>query len=148
MQLMLLLHAVSVTWNGTTLTGPTLIYHDELILDGMNPQPLDIGDPNRPGALVCRSETRPRAAWRRTNGEFFMDTTSRVRHIQQIRTNSTAVPSLSRLSRGSTAVDLNPNFNGLFTCRVQVVGNDTEDTLANFVHVGVYARGNPQGSHL
>ena len=105
-----------MTWNGTTLTGPTLIYHDELILDGTNPQPLLVGDVDRSGALVCRSETRPRAGWRDTGGGFFQDTTSRTATIQQIRNDAAAVPNLSRLSRGTTDVETNPAFNGLFIC--------------------------------
>ena len=131
---------VSVTWNGAILTGPTLIYHDELILDGTNPTPFDIGNVDRPGALVCRSETRVRAAWRATNGSFFSDTTSHSGTIRQIRTDIATVPSLSRLSRGTTDVETDPDFNGLFTCRVNVDG-DLADVLANFVHVGIYARG-------
>ena len=130
-----------MTWNGTTLTGPTLIYHDELILDGTNPRPLDIGDVNRTGALVCRSETRVRASWRTTDGSFFPDTTSRTGTIQQIRTDSTTVPSLSRLSRGTTNVLTDINNNGLFTCRVH---NDA----TSFVHVGIYARGGGEDTTL
>ena len=137
---------MSVSWNGTTLTGPTLIYHDELILDGTNPPPLDIGDVNRTGALVCRSETRVRAAWRTTGGGFFEDTNTRVAAIQQIRTDFSTVPSLSRLSRGTRDIQTDPNFNGLFTCRVNVV-HDLEDALANFVHVGIYARGGGEEDH-
>ena len=47
---------VSVTWNGTTVTGPVLIYHDEILVD---PGPsYSIGDTDRPGTLVCRSDSR------------------------------------------------------------------------------------------
>ena len=128
------MYIVSVTWGGTTLTGPTLIFHDELILDGTNPPPLLVGDVNRQRALVCRSETRIRASWRTTDGLIFSDTTSRTGTIQQIRTDSNTVPSLSRLSRGTTNVETDPDYNGLFTCRV-----NNDDT--SFVHVGIYARG-------
>ena len=134
--------AVSVIWNGTTLAGPTLIYHDELILDGVHS--LSVGDINRPGALVCRS-SRPRATWRLTDGDFIQDTTSRTAVIQHIRNGPTDTPSLSRLSRGSSVHQVSPSVNGLFTCRVYV-DNDLEETLANFIHVGVYARGG--GEHL
>ena len=143
----ILTYAVSVTWNGATLTGPTLIYHDELILDRGNPLPLDIGNVNRPGALVCRSETQTRAGWRLSDGTFFPDTNTRVGDIQQIRTGSSTVPSLARLSRGTTDIERDIRFNGLFTCRVQPVGN-LGDTLANFIHVGIYARGGGERGHF
>ena len=135
------IHAVSVTWNGATLTGPTLIYHDELILDGTNPTPFDIGNVDRPGALVCRSETRVRAAWRTTDGVYFFGTPDLTGTIQQTRTDSSTVPSLSRLSRGTTDVETDSKWNGLFTCRVNYLAGDLADVLANFVHVGIYVRG-------
>ena len=31
------LHAVTVTWNGTRITGPVLIYHDEISVDLLEP---------------------------------------------------------------------------------------------------------------
>ena len=136
-----LMFAVSVTWNGTTLTGPTLIYLDEILVDGTDTQNLTIGDPNRPGALVCRSETRPQAEWRDALGDAFQPIPFYTGDIQQIR-NSENIPNLSRLSRRTEIIE--SFLNGLFTCRVNVV-NDLEDTLANFVHVGIYIRGNPQG---
>ena len=62
---------VNVTWNGTNITGPVLIYHDEIIVD---PGPTySIGDITVPGALVCTSETTFRASWRRANHDFFGD---------------------------------------------------------------------------
>ena len=98
---------------------PSLAPHyEEFILDGIDPPPLDVGNPDRTGALICRSETRVRAGWRATDGDFFSDTTSRTGDIQQIRTD----PSLSRLSRGRLDVITDPTvtdpiYNGLFTCQ-------------------------------
>ena len=105
---------------------PSLIYHDELILDGMNPRPTSIGDVNRQGALVCRSETQPQVSWKYTDGNFFPDTNTRIGDIQQIRTDAMSVPSLSRLSRGSEAVSTVGFLKGLFTSRVMVVDDDLE----------------------
>ena len=53
------MHAVSVTWNGTTITGPVLIYQDELLVNdtGISESPLTVGL-NDSGSLVCRSESQ------------------------------------------------------------------------------------------
>ncbi len=58
--------AVSVTWNGTTITGPVLIYSDEIPVDGSSNNTID--DPNGPGALICRSEDRARVSWHYVSG--------------------------------------------------------------------------------
>lgn len=134
--------AVSVTWNGTAITAPVLIYHEEVLADPEPPYLLG-DDLNRTGALVCRSESRTRAAWRYTDGEFFDDVTIRMNPrggYQQIRSDNVTVPSVSRLSRVSpTAAN---EINGLWTCRVQVIDEDgLQDVLDNFVFVGLYHRG-------
>lgn len=136
-----------VTSNGRTLTGPTLIYHDEItIITAMDAQ-ISIGDINSQGALICRSETRPRVSWHFTDGDFVEDANSNVSDVlQQVRNGAEDVPSLARLSR-SSAADLSvmglEKFNGLFICRVNM-DDDLDDTLDNFVHVGIYAREDPQ----
>ena len=133
--------SVFVTWNGTRITGPVLIYHDEIKVD---PGPTySLGDLAAPGALVCTSQTRARAGWRRADHEFFDDVSGQVSTtvLNQVRTGSTAVPSLTRLSRDNEGV--NPgvgNQNGLWCCRVQSMG-DEADVVANFVFAGVYRRG-------
>ena len=131
-----ILYTVTVTWNGTLVTGPILIYHDEVRLDG-NDNPM-LGDVDGPGALVCRSQTRPRVGWRMTNGGFFEDTDQgRLDNINQIRNGIEDVPSFARLSRGTT----NPpeNFDGLVLCRVDTRG-DSADVIANFIFIGFYNR--------
>ena len=130
------LHAVvTVTWNGSIITGPVLIYHDE-ILDDEGPQ-YTIGNPDRPGALMCRSERDGIASWRLANGNFFNDVNNRADNslgLQQIRTNSNTFPSLSRLSRvpenRNTSAE---NLNGLWSCRT-----DIPDLRS--VYVGLYYR--------
>ena len=60
---------VFATWNGTRITGPVLIYHDEIIVDPTR----SLGVLTAPGALVCTSQSRPRTAWRRADHKFFND---------------------------------------------------------------------------
>ena len=86
---------VTVTWNGTRITGPVLIiYHDEIIVD---PGPTySVGDIATPGALVCTSETTSRASWRGSDHLFFGDVDRpggiRTTLLDQIRTAATATP--------------------------------------------------------
>ena len=128
--------AVSVTWNGTTLTGPTLIYLDEILLDGTNNRKLKVGDPNRPGALVCRSETLPQTFWRNALGNVVYQVPIAVGYIQQI-SNAQRLPNLCRLSRGTEETE---SFtNGLFTCGLNAWRRNLEEVIA--IHVGVYIRG-------
>ena len=125
-----LLHAVFVTWNGTRITGPVLICHDEISVDPAR----SLGDITAPGALVCTSETRPRSNWRRAD---YSDG-PQAPLLSQIRSD---VPSRARLSRDNEGV--NPSFshqNGLWCCQVNSVGDDA-DVVANFVFAGVYRRG-------
>ena len=125
---------VNVTWNGTRITGPVLIYHDEIIVD---PGPTySIGDIAAPGALVCTSETTARASWRRANHYFFDDVSKQISTtvLNQIRTAETATPNRGRLSRDNENVNpSDPNQNGLWCCRV------SRNTA--FVFAGIYRRG-------
>ena len=129
-----------MTWNGSAVTGPVLIYHDELLLD-LEPSsaPLNETGINVPGALVCRSEDAEtgRASWRLTDGRFFHDTTQRSgENLQQRRTESGDFPSLSRLSRGVESFEeTDPQFNGLWICRTE------HSDEHQFIHVGLYNRG-------
>ena len=138
---------MSVTWNGSEITNPILIYHDEIIAD-LHGRPYTIGDAFRPGALMCKSKTRARAAWRYTDSGFFNDTTifTPENGFQQIRNLEDDVPSLSRLSRSNRGVSLSePKYNGLWFCRVNV-DNDEDDVRRNFVFVGLYSRGGDSGT--
>ena len=124
---------VDVTWNGTRITGPVLIYHDEILVDAADGQRL-VGDIAAPGALVC-STSISRVAWRRTDYVFFGDRIRPDDELSQIRSGSSVIPNLSRLSRLNE--DANPSAahqNGLWCCRVSVA-------VAPFVCVGVYRRG-------
>ena len=46
------IYIVTVTWNGTTITGPVLIFQDELVRDDRT----DVLATPRDGTLICRSE--------------------------------------------------------------------------------------------
>ena len=127
---------VTVTWNGTRITGPVLIYHDEIIVD---PGPTySIGNIAAPGALVCTSETTQRASWRRADHRFFGDVDRdggiSTTVLDQIRTPSSATPNRGRLSRDNENVNPSAaNQNGLWCCRVSA--------YTAFLFAGVYRRG-------
>ena len=127
--------AVTVTWSGTGITGPVLIYHDEIIVD---PGPTySFGDISAPGALVCTSENSRRASWRSSDHAFFGDVNGAVSttNLNQIRTPRTATPNRGRLSRDNENVNPSaPNQNGLWCCRVS--GDDSA-----LAFTGVYRRG-------
>ena len=130
---------VTVTWNGTLVTGPILIYHDELRLDGNN-NPM-LGDLDGPGALVCRSQTQEGAFWRNTAGETIPATDEPgglPNDINVIRNGPTDVPSFSRLSRGTTTSPAGNLFDGLLLCRV--FHFNVPDVIANYRYVGLYNR--------
>ncbi len=124
-----------MTWNGTTITGPVLIYSDELPVD---PSANTIGDPNGPGALICRSEDRSTVSWRYVDGGIvrgpeFTDT------FKAIRTGEGVIPSLSQLllNRENTEIT-NANLNGLWHCRLRP-GVE--------INVGIFSRGGGKVLH-
>ena len=83
---------MTVTWNGTTITGPVLIYQDEIIPDNRGDvlaTPLD-------GTLICRHETQAQVGWHFANGQAL--TTDQNFHFRQRRTGTTETPSVSRLT--------------------------------------------------
>ena len=86
-----ILFAVSVIWNGTVITGPILIYHDEILLDHDTISTVE--NSNGPGDLVCRSENHEEARWCNPNGHN-VPRTGTYRQVD----SAAGVPSLSRLS--------------------------------------------------
>ena len=129
---------MTVTWNGTLVTGPILIYHDEVRFDG-NDNPM-LGDLDGPGALVCRSQTRPRAHWRRASGAFFNNTDQEhLADINQIQNGRLDVPSFARLSRG-TNTSSTDNYDGLILCRADARGDPPDVLAANYIFIGFYNR--------
>ncbi len=129
-----------MTWNGTTITGPVLIYSDELPVD---PTDNTIGDTNRPGALICRSEDRARVSWHYTRGitvrnAIYNDT------FKQIRTQEGVTPSVSRLllNRVNTEIN-NTDLNGVWHCRLNATGVWDDHPNSRYdeqVNVGIFSR--------
>ena len=124
------MYTVTVTWNGITITGPVLIFQDELVRDDRTnvlATPLD-------GTVICRSENQAQVGWHLANGNIVQGSTTN-NHFRQRRTSSSATPSVSRLttSRPDEALT-SAAANGLWTCRLNT-GSSTA------VPVGIYARG-------
>ena len=132
-----ILFAVSVIWNGTVITGPILIYHDE-ITDDLTTVPT-VENSNGPGDLVCRSENHEEARWRHPNG-FSVPTSGNYRQVR----SAAGVPSLSRLSTpidGEEPTKDDLVVNGLWICQVVNSSIPDQDILENFNYVGIYNRG-------
>ena len=121
---------MTVTWNGTTITGPVLIFQDELVRDDRTnvlASPMD-------GTVICRSENQARVGWQFANG-VIVSRTSTTNHFRQRRTSSSATPSVSRLTTNRPEEALTSTAaNGLWTCRLNGSFNGA-------VPVGIYARG-------
>ncbi len=137
--------AVSVTWNGTTLTGPVLIYSDEI---PVNRSANTIGDPSSPGALICRSEDRARISWHYTTGIFVRNATFDDT-FKAIGTGEGVTPSMSQLllNRQVQNSEVNHlNLNGVWHCRLNASGiaDDHSHELGLYeeqINVGIYSRG-------
>ena len=131
---------MSVIWNGTVITGPILIYHDE-ITDDLTTEPT-VENSNGPGDLVCRSENHIGARWREPSGF----SVSKSGNYRQLQANSSAagVASLSRLSTpidGKKPTNSNIDVNGLWICQVVNGSIPDQDILDNFNYMGIYNRG-------
>ena len=121
---------VTVTWNGTTITGPVLIFQDELVRDDRTTvfaTPMD-------GTVICRSENQAQVGWYFANG-LLLSTVSTTNNFRQRRTSSSATPSVSRLTTNRPDEALtSAAANGLWSCRLN-------GGLSTAVPVGIYARG-------
>ena len=125
-----------MTWNGTTITGPVLIFQDELVRDDRtNVQATPMN-----GTLICRSENQAQVGWHfaplsSLNSGQLLSPISTLFHFRQRRTTSSATPSVSRLTTNRPDEALtSAAANGLWTCRL----NSNRITA---VPVGIYARG-------
>ena len=124
-----------MTWNGTTITGPMLIYQDEIISDNraVLATPLD-------GTLICGHETQAQVGWHFANGQAL--STRLDFNFRQRRTGTTATPSVSRLTTNQPDQPLeNVIANGLWTCRL-------DGDAFSAIPVGVYIRGGGNYSRL
>ena len=106
--------AVTVTWNSTTITGPVLIFQDELVRDDRT----NVGATPRDGTVICRSENQAQVGWHFANGPL-LSPISTTNHFRQRRTSSSATPSVSRLTTTRPDEALTSAVaNGLWTCRL------------------------------
>ena len=121
---------VTVTWNGTTITGPVLIFQDELVRDDRTnvlATPMD-------GTLICRSENQAQVGWHFAINAI-ISTTSTTNHFTQRRTSFNATPSVSRLTTNRPdGANTSAAANGLWSCRLS-------SSISTAVPVGIYARG-------
>ena len=126
------LDAVTVTWNSTAITGPVLIFQDEIVRDDRTnvlATPVD-------GTLICRSVNQAQVGWQFADGVFVQ--TVSTTHLRQRRTSSSATPSVSRLTtnRPDEAIT-SAAANGLWSCRLNA-------GFGTAIPVGIYARGGGQ----
>ena len=125
---------MSVTWNGSDITGPVLIYHDEILVEDTGP--FTIGDPSRNGSLVCRHSSEAQVGWHTPNGSW-VHGPSQLNNFdfKQIRTGDDVTPSMSRLSLNREGIGHNDSFaNGLWSCRLN-------GQYSGAISVGIYGRG-------
>ena len=78
---------VTVRWNGTTITGPVLIFQDELVRDDR----ANVGATPVDGTLICRSENQATVGWHFATG-VYVSQTSTTNHFRQRRTYTSATP--------------------------------------------------------
>ena len=124
-------HSVSVTWNSTSVSGPVLIYHDE-VLSIASSASYNSSTSDGPGGhvLVCSGDAG--VAWYHTNGDLVTSVPVSPVTFYQRRAERPAVARLLR-DTDSPALRLD-NRNGLWVCQ----RNDTNDTA---ISVGLYQRG-------
>ena len=122
---------MTVTWNGTSITGPVLIYQDELVVDDSTSP---TATPTRNGILECTSQNQHRVGWHLPRAGLISDNAA-TGDFRQIRTGPGVTPSVSRLSVGREDVSSNDaTDNGLWTCRLNGAFNGS-------FPVGIYSRG-------
>lgn len=106
---------VSVTWNGNAVTGPVLIYHDEIALSS-----------GSAGSLVCTSDSGT-TTWHLADGTVVNSDSLSVFF------QTTSSPRVSTLLRRVNSSVMTPDHNGLWTCQMSGVGE--------IIPVGLYQRG-------
>ena len=130
---------MSLTFNGTTITGPILIYHDEIVSDTAIPTD---ENSNGPGDLVCRSANIGRTFWRIPAGDSIPGTTSSdFYNVRTPLSNPQMHPFLARLSTIDYLDSTNPTINGLWICPLGFTGNiEVQDVIDSYIYVGIYSR--------
>ena len=111
---------MSVTWSGTTVNGPVLLYHDEI--------PQRVGSN---GSLLCQSSENTGVAWHLTDGTTVRTATGFTQFGGFYQTiSSTRVYLLRSFGFDPSSA----NHNGLWTCR-------QNGDAGSAIPVGLYQRG-------
>ena len=130
---------MSLVFNGTNITGPILIYHDEIASDTTIPT---YWNSNGPGDLVCRSASIGRTFWRTPTGASISSNINE--DFYQVRTplsDPQTYPFLARLSTIDFLDLTDSTINGLWICPLGFTGNIAEqDVIDSFIYVGIYSR--------
>ena len=119
-----------VLWDGTPVTGPILIYHDEVAVSPTAPPLSTLDDPGS-RALFCRTQSG-RASWFNANGVFVF--TGILEVFYQTRTNPGVAPSEAGIVRSADSQVSAADHNGLWTCRLN-------GSAEGAIPVGLYHRG-------
>ena len=132
---------MSLTFNGTAITSPRLIYHDEIVSDSTIPTVLNS---DGPGDLVCRSDSIGLTFWRYPTGNTVPEI--KPGDFFTVRT-PVAVPNyypfLARLSTIDYLDSTDSTINGLWICILGGIhtGNiEDSDVIASYIYVGIYSR--------
>ena len=130
---------MSVIFNGTNITGPILIYHDEI---GSNSTIPTDENSNGPGDLVCRSASVGRTFWRNPNGDTLPKTPSGdFYNVRTPNADPQTHPFLARLSTIDFLDSTNSAINGLWICPLGFTVNiGDQDIIDSFIYVGIYSR--------
>ena len=130
---------MSLIFNGTTITGPILIYHDEIGSDTTIPTD-EIS--NGPGDLVCRSASIGRTYWRDPTGDSLREIpTSTFYNVRTNKSDPQTHPFLARLSTMDYLDTTDSTINGLWICPLGFTGNIKEqDVIDSYIYVGIYSR--------
>ena len=136
-----------MTWNGTEVTRPILIYHDEILADPTDSLPIN---DTAQGTLICTSAdivVSGLASWHLPNNTAVPNTAVPVEGFYQKLafdvTDTLRGRHRSQLSRSQQNLILtDAAHNGLWTCR----GNN--DTQHVPIPVGLYYRGGGEMEHM
>ena len=122
---------MSVSLNGSTITGPTLVYHHEILIFSSDILTALLGLPIIPlPVLHCRSETHPGVTWHEPSGDIVAMSSIFAIGFFQVKTSDTEPPISSvAVLASSSGIPVNPS--GLWSC------GQNGDSVA----VGLYLRG-------
>ena len=130
---------VSLIFNGTTITRPILIYHDEIGSDSTIPTD---GNSDDPGDLVCRTASIGRTFWRTPTGTTVPTSTSGdFYNVRTTNSDPQTHPYLARLSTIDYLDSSDSTINGLWICPLSFTFDIADqDVIDSFIYVGIYSR--------